>query len=292
MRSHGTLCCGARLLRRCAHRQKQSVRDGADYRTLPRRKPGSIFRQHELRIGGSRPAPGQPFHPGRVGRAGPCATCEDDSVIASPRVRALRGPRTCVDGPRLARIFRVSASNVACGLVSGLNSAALAAGPDGIRGSRSDQAPGVAMPHVLGEVSLDPSVDRRCHHASSPSQVLCVSQVLFLGSIRGPFLRPDRVCRWRRAQPRSRLAEGHRRRRARSGLDGGEHGARLARGRARLIVLPTAEVLLAHHHRPADARHLIGERAGSDLARLALQQLGQPGIPPWRACCTRPPSHR
>jgi len=94
MRSHGTLCCGARLLRRCAHRQKQSVRDGADYRTLPRRKPGSIFRQHELRIGGSRPAPGQPFHPGRVGRAGPCATCEDDSVIASPRVRALRGPRT------------------------------------------------------------------------------------------------------------------------------------------------------------------------------------------------------
>jgi len=39
------------------------------------------------------------------------------------------------------------------------------------------------------------------------------------------------VLRGRRAQPRSRLAEGHRRRRARSGPDGGEHGARLRPGR-------------------------------------------------------------
>jgi hypothetical protein len=41
----------------------------------------------------------------------------------------------------------------------------------------------------------------------------CVSEVLFLCSIKRPFLRPDLVSEWRRAQPRSRLAEGHRRRR-------------------------------------------------------------------------------
>src|SRR6266436_6345028 len=106
----------------------------------------------------------------------------------------------------------------------------------------------------------------------------CVSQVLFLCSIRGPFLRPDLVSGWRRAPPRSRLAEGHRRRRARSGLDGGKHGAKLARVGARLIVAPAAEILLAYHHRPTDARHLIGERAGGDLALLGLEQFDQPGV--------------
>ena len=39
-----------------------------------------------------------------------------------PRVRPLAGPRTCVDGPRLARTFRVSGPQVACGHVSGLSS--------------------------------------------------------------------------------------------------------------------------------------------------------------------------
>src|SRR6266705_6618399 len=47
---------------------------------------------------------------------------------------------------------------------------------------------------------------------------------------------------------------------ARSGLDGGEHGARLAQVGARMIVPPAAEVLLAHHHCPTDARHLVSER--------------------------------
>ena len=58
----------------------------------------------------------------------------------------------------------------------------------------------------------------------------------FLCSIESRFSVPTWVLRGRRAQPRSGLAEGHRRRRARSGLDGGEHGARLGRvgGSARL----------------------------------------------------------
>src|SRR6266446_4363856 len=68
------------------------------------------------------------------------------------------------------------------------------------------------------------------------------------------------------------------RRRARSGLDGGEHSAKLVQVGARLIVPPTAKVLLPHHHRSADARHLVGERAGGDLALLGLEQFDQPGI--------------
>jgi len=74
-----------------------------------------------------------------------------------------------------------------------------------------------------------PSIRRSTDDAITrlhPRKSLC-AQVLFLCSISEPFLRPDLVPQWRRAQPQSRLAEGHRRRRARSGLDGGEHGARL-----------------------------------------------------------------
>jgi hypothetical protein len=48
--------------------------------------------------------------------------------------------------------------------------AAEAAGPDGNRGSRPDQTHGVALPLDPKQVALDPSIDRRCHHASSPSQ--------------------------------------------------------------------------------------------------------------------------
>jgi hypothetical protein len=73
--------------------------------------------------------------------------------------------------------FHVSALKAICGHVSGLVARREAAGPDGFRGSRSDQARGVALPHVPSQVSLDPSVDRRCHHASSPSQVLYVRHV-------------------------------------------------------------------------------------------------------------------
>src|SRR6266446_5568628 len=74
--------------------------------------------------------------------------------------------------------FYVSASKTNCSHVSGLVARRTAAGPDGFRGSRPDQARGVALPHDPWQVPLDPSVDRRCHHASSPSQVLCLS--LFL----------------------------------------------------------------------------------------------------------------
>ena len=112
-----------------------------------------------------------------------------------------------------------------------------------------------------------------------------MSQVLFLCSISEPFLCPDLVVEWRRAQPRSRLAAGHRRRRARSGLEGvglqptdlfrGEHRARLTQVGARLIVSPAAEVLLPHHQRPTDPRHLVGERTGDDLALLGLEQFDQ-----------------
>src|SRR5207244_4486531 len=60
---------------------------------------------------------------------------------------------------------------VTCGHVSGLLARREAAGPDGFRGSRSDQARGVALPHVPVQVCLDPSVDRRCHHAVSPRKL-------------------------------------------------------------------------------------------------------------------------
>jgi len=50
------------------------------------------------------------------------------------------------------------------------------------------------------------------------------------------------------------------------------------RSGARLIVPPVAVVLLAHHHRPGDACHLVGERTGDELALLGFEQFGQPGI--------------
>jgi len=105
-----------------------------------------------------------------------------------------------------------------------------------------------------------------------------VCQILFFCSISGPFLCPDPSSGWRRAQPRSRLAAGHRQRRARSGLEGGEHGVRLARVGGATDHPPAAEIFLPHHHPPTDARQLVGERAGSDFAWLAGQQFHQPGI--------------
>ena len=66
--------------------------------------------------------------------------------------------------------IRARGSMVTCGHVSGLVGAAEAAGPDGNRGSRPDQTHGVALPLDPKKVALDPSIDRRCHHASSPSQ--------------------------------------------------------------------------------------------------------------------------
>lgn len=64
----------------------------------------------------------------------------------------------------------VLACVVTCSHVSGLLSRHKTAGPDGIRGSNSDHGLGVALPHDGWQVSFDPSFDRHCHHACSPSQ--------------------------------------------------------------------------------------------------------------------------
>jgi hypothetical protein len=49
--------------------------------------------------------------------------------------------------PASQGFFGVSASKTDCGRVSGLVARRAAAGPDGLRGLRSDQAGGVALPH-------------------------------------------------------------------------------------------------------------------------------------------------
>jgi hypothetical protein len=76
---------------------------------------------------------------------------------------------SCVDGPQLARDFSHGGSVALRSCVRPAD-AAEAAGPDGNRGSRPDQTHGVALPLDPKKVALDPSIDRRCHHASSPSQ--------------------------------------------------------------------------------------------------------------------------
>jgi len=111
-----------------------------------------------------------------------------------------------------------------------------------------------------------------------------VCQILFFCSISGPFLCPDPSSGWRRAQPRSRLAAGHRQRRARSGLEGGEHDVRLARvGGATVIIrrlrksscrIITPQPMRASLLASAQAATLRGLLAsnfisqGSSLARL------------------------
>jgi hypothetical protein len=107
----------------------------------------------------------------------------------------------------------------------------------------------------------------------------CLSQIQFLCSISDPFLRPDLNAGWRRAQPRSRLAEGHRRRRARSGLDGGEHDARLAQVGARLPKNPAdrarvralAEIVACDIHPINNLRVLryLIHQLGHDKAAIA-----------------------
>ena len=75
--------------------------------------------------------------------------------------------------PGCKGFFACWARAVNCGHVSGLLSRRKAAGPDGTGvGSRPDQARGVELPHNPGQVALDLSVDRHCHHAPSPSQAL------------------------------------------------------------------------------------------------------------------------
>jgi hypothetical protein len=75
-----------------------------------------------------------------------------------------------------------------------------------------------------------------------------------------------------------RLAEGRRRRRARGGLDGGEHGARLARVRVRPIMPPAAKILLPHHYRPAMRSIFLTSAQAGTFRCLVLEQFDQPGI--------------
>ena len=150
-----------------------------------------------------------------------------------PRVRAARGPRTCVDGPRDARVFGVSGSEVACGHVSGPR---LREGRLCRRG---------AWPQALMG-----SVDRG---------------LIRLAGSRCP-MSSGRFCSTRRSTDDA-ITPFHPRNSPAS--DGAGRSGRCRHG---------AEVLLPRHHRPGDARHLVGERTGGDHALLLGQQFDQPGI--------------
>ena len=69
-------------------------------------------------------------------------------------------------------------------------------------------------------------------------KMAAIAVVMFLCSAETPFLRPGLTFAKRRAQRRSRLAEGHRQSAARSGLDGREHGAIV--GQAGSVMPPAA----------------------------------------------------
>jgi len=103
------------------------------------------------------------------------------------------------------------------------------------------------------------------------------SKIVFLCSISEPFLRPDLNSEWRRAQPRSRLAAGHRRRRRAAVLTAGSTASGYGQVGTWLILPRQTEILLAHHHRPADPRHFVGERASGDFARLVASNFATQG---------------
>src|SRR5574340_749209 len=98
------------------------------------------------------------------------------------------------------------------------------------------------MPRRVTCAASSPPPDRRSRRTArrgTPERWQQPRQ--FLGSAEAPFLRPGLNRTGRRAQPRSRMAEGHRAA-ARSVLDRGEHGARLGSGRA---IAPSALALQA-----------------------------------------------
>src|ERR1700756_2532468 len=167
---------------------------------------------------------------------------------------------------------------VACGHVSGLWSRPVAAGPDGFRGIEALIKPaGSRCPMTRDRY---PSTRRLTDDAITrfhPRKSWWF-KVQFLCSISGPFLRPDLIFAWRRAQPRSRLAAGHRRRRRAAVLTAVSTASGSSQLGARLSLPWPAIGLLAHHHRPTDARHFVGERAGGELALLGREQFDQPGI--------------
>ena len=106
------------------------------------------------------------------GRAGvPCRRHPLGCVRFGPGavLRERVGPRHVWMVPWTQGFFHAPVCRINCSHVSGLSSRHETAGPDGIRGSGSDHALGVAMPHGEEQVSPNPSVDRHCHHALLPS---------------------------------------------------------------------------------------------------------------------------
>src|SRR4026208_2208472 len=72
--------------------------------------------------------------------------------------------------PALQGFCDCDSETVACVMCPAWLRGWIAAGLDGNRGSRPDQARGVVMPLDPTKGVLDPSFDRRCHHPPSPSR--------------------------------------------------------------------------------------------------------------------------
>ena len=99
------------------------------------------------------------------------------------------------------------------------------------------------------------------------------TELVFLGSAGSRFSRPGLSSRRRRAQPRSRMAAGHREA-ARSVLDGGEPGARLCPGRGERGGDGNAR------HQPAAAG--VGGGAAVGGHRQRVRSRGAPARHPYR----------
>jgi hypothetical protein len=67
--------------------------------------------------------------------------------MPTDQVRGLKAHGHVWMAPGSQGFFHVSVSQANCGHVSGLVARRKAAGPDGLGGSRPDQARGVALPH-------------------------------------------------------------------------------------------------------------------------------------------------
>ena len=202
-----------------------------------------------------------------------------DRVLLLLATYRLLAPRVmCGWPPARKDFFACRQLKVACGHVSGLWSRPVAAGPDGFRGIEALIKPAgsrcpITRDRYPSTRRLTDDAIARFHPRKS-----WWFKVQFLCSISEPFLRPDLISAWRRAQPRSRLAAGHRRRRRAAVLTAVSTASGSSQVGARLILPWPAIGLLAHHHRPTDARHLVGERAGGELALLGCEQFDQPGI--------------
>jgi hypothetical protein len=83
---------------------------------------------------------------------------------------------------------------------------------------------------------------------------------------RGPFPRPGLTFSGRRAQPRSRMAAGHREA-ARNVLDGGEHGGNLAERRANFAILGISRTVVDHGR--------LARRLGQDVCLMPGAVVGE-----------------